>query len=56
MAYYFSVLSAWNLGYTGAGAVIAIIDDGIEVTHPDLAVRFSPFRSHVASLSCRKIG
>lgn len=27
---------AWNLGYTGKGVTIGIIDTGVEATHPDL--------------------
>jgi len=28
--------STWNLGFTGTGTVIAILDTGIDYTHPDL--------------------
>ncbi|HEX6177420.1 MAG TPA: S8 family serine peptidase [Thermoanaerobaculia bacterium] len=28
--------AAWNLGYRGAGIVVAILDDGVDYTHPDL--------------------
>jgi lantibiotic leader peptide-processing serine protease len=28
---------AWNLGYTGEGARVAVIDTGIDTDHPDLA-------------------
>ena len=31
-----SVKGAWQMGYTGKGVVITILDDGIERNHPDL--------------------
>lgn len=31
------VSEAWNLGYRGDGVTIGIVDDGVEVNHPDLA-------------------
>lgn len=33
---------AWNLGYTGEGVTVAIIDTGIDYTHPDLGGCFGP--------------
>ena len=34
------VLPAWEAGYTGAGTVIGIVDDGLQYTHPDLAQNY----------------
>ncbi|XP_063427076.1 endoprotease aex-5-like [Mytilus trossulus] len=31
------VESAWSAGYTGSGIVIAVLDDGLQTDHPDLA-------------------
>ncbi|XP_061188241.1 furin-like protease kpc-1 [Saccostrea echinata] len=31
-----NVLEAWNRGYNGSGVNIAVIDDGIQMDHPDL--------------------
>lgn len=31
-----NVLPAWEMGYTGKGVVVTILDDGIERDHPDL--------------------
>jgi subtilisin family serine protease len=38
-----SVISApamWNLGYTGQGVVVANLDTGVDVTHPDLSTQW----------------
>lgn len=45
---------AWELGYTGKGVVVTILDDGLERTHPDIAPNYvSPEFSkncHLAAL------
>ncbi|XP_057700391.1 furin (paired basic amino acid cleaving enzyme) a [Corythoichthys intestinalis] len=38
--------AAWNLGYTGKGVVVSILDDGIEKTHPDLSQNYDPDASY----------
>ncbi|CAG2222106.1 Proprotein convertase subtilisin/kexin type 5,Proprotein convertase subtilisin/kexin type 4,Proprotein convertase subtilisin/kexin type 6,Furin-like protease 2 [Mytilus edulis] len=30
------ISSAWSAGYNGDGVVIAVVDDGVETTHPDI--------------------
>ncbi|XP_032804422.1 neuroendocrine convertase 2 [Petromyzon marinus] len=35
-----NVVEAWELGYTGKGVTIAIMDDGIDYLHPDLAANY----------------
>jgi len=32
-----NVRGAWNAGWTGAGVVIGIVDDGLQINHPDLS-------------------
>jgi len=32
--------SLWNLGYTGTGVVVATMDSGADLSHPDLAPRY----------------
>lgn len=31
-----NVIPAWREGITGKGVVVTILDDGLEVDHPDL--------------------
>jgi hypothetical protein len=38
-----NVVPAWNLGYTGAGILVGVIDDGVQMTHPDLRGNIHPF-------------
>ena len=37
-----NVVPAWNMGYTGEGVVVAVIDSGVQFTHPDLLRNISP--------------
>ncbi len=30
------IKEAWQMGYTGKGVVVTILDDGLEWDHPDL--------------------
>ena len=35
-----SVNETWSNGYSGKGVTIAIVDDGVEYTHPDLQANY----------------
>src|SRR4029079_18859345 len=37
-----NVVPAWNLGYTGRGVVVAVVDSGSQVAHPDLTGNIDP--------------
>jgi subtilisin family serine protease len=41
-----NVEPAWNLGYIGTGVVIAVVDDGLQYTHPDIAPNYAPDGSY----------
>uniref|UniRef100_A0A4W3JZQ6 Neuroendocrine convertase 2 n=1 Tax=Callorhinchus milii TaxID=7868 RepID=A0A4W3JZQ6_CALMI len=41
-----NVAEAWELGYTGKGVTIAIMDDGIDYLHPDLAENYNAEASY----------
>jgi len=36
-----NVEEAWDLGYTGKGVTVTILDDGVEWKHPDLMVNYA---------------
>lgn len=36
VGYDMNVKRAWEMGYTGKGVIVTILDDGIERDHPDL--------------------
>jgi len=40
-----NVTAAWKMGFTGKGIVVSILDDGIEMTHPDLEENYDPLAS-----------
>ncbi len=37
-----NVLPVWEQGYTGAGVVVAVVDSGVELLHPDLIDNIVP--------------
>ena len=41
-----NITGAWHLGYTGKGVTISILDDGLEITHPDLIHNYSEEASY----------
>uniref|UniRef100_A0A915DJ02 P/Homo B domain-containing protein n=1 Tax=Ditylenchus dipsaci TaxID=166011 RepID=A0A915DJ02_9BILA len=41
-----NVKEAWNLGYTGRGIVLTILDDGLERTHPDISPNYDADASY----------
>ncbi|CAH1965224.1 unnamed protein product [Acanthoscelides obtectus] len=41
-----NVIPAWMEGITGKGAVVTILDDGLEKDHPDLVQNYDPLASY----------
>ncbi|KAI5611591.1 neuroendocrine convertase 2 precursor, partial [Silurus asotus] len=41
-----NVAEAWKMGYTGKGVTIAIMDDGIDYLHPDIASNYNAEASY----------
>lgn len=40
--YDMTVRRAWRMGYSGRGVTVGIIDDGVQVSHPDLRQNYDP--------------
>jgi subtilisin family serine protease len=45
-----NVAPVWNTGYTGQGVSVAVIDSGVELSHPDLAANIDLSRQFNANL------
>uniref|UniRef100_A0A915ICW7 Peptidase S8/S53 domain-containing protein n=1 Tax=Romanomermis culicivorax TaxID=13658 RepID=A0A915ICW7_ROMCU len=41
-----NVKEAWSLGVTGKDVVVTILDDGLEITHPDIKQNYDPRASY----------
>ncbi|MBI5965096.1 MAG: S8 family serine peptidase [Chloroflexi bacterium] len=41
-----NVLPAWTDGSTGSGVTIAVVDNGLQYTHPDLSAQYVPAASY----------
>ncbi|XP_022786312.1 proprotein convertase subtilisin/kexin type 6-like [Stylophora pistillata] len=37
----FNVISAWEAGYTGKGIMVAVVDDGVDGSHPELKENYN---------------
>jgi len=46
------IRAAWNAGYTGSGASIVVVDDGLDYTHPDIRGNYVPTGSHDFDDNC----
>ncbi|CAG2237576.1 PCSK5 [Mytilus edulis] len=46
VGYDMNVKRAWEMGYTGKGVIVTILDDGIERDHPDLIKNYDPYASY----------
>ena len=41
-----NVEAAWDMGYSGKGVTVTILDDGVEWNHPDLAANYKEEASY----------
>ena len=46
-----NVKLAWRAGYTGKGVLVAVVDDGVNMNHPDLTSNFVSFLFVITSYS-----
>lgn len=48
------IQEAWSTGRSGAGVVIAVVDDGVQLNHPDLQQNVVSYLRHFAHrmISC----
>jgi len=44
-----NIEKAWDMGYTGKGVVVTVVDDGIEYNHTDLKANYDPNASFDAN-------
>ncbi|KAJ7328626.1 hypothetical protein OS493_023895 [Desmophyllum pertusum] len=42
----YNVLEVWEMGYTGKGVVVAVVDTGLDNDHPELEKNFDPEASY----------
>ncbi len=43
---YVGAPEAWSMGYTGEGITVAVIDSGVDYTHPELAHAFEEYKGY----------
>lgn len=46
-----NVKSAWRAGFTGKGILVAVVDDGVKMDHPNLMSNFVSFHTAFVTTS-----
>ena len=46
----YNVLDVWNMGFTGKGVVVAVVDEGLEKSHPELQKNFVSMKPFLQKL------